>query len=113
MNERERFIRAIEADPEDDAVRLVFADWLDDNDDPDRARFIRLQCEHHRLYWRLGPRIKSPHRRELEREIDALLKRHRKAWTDGLPAWTQKVRFERGFLLIFRMTGKQFLDDAG
>jgi uncharacterized protein (TIGR02996 family) len=32
--------------PEDDALRLVYADWLDDHDEPDRARFVRLQCAH-------------------------------------------------------------------
>src|SRR5262249_49720387 len=113
VNDRERFIRAIEAEPEDDAVRLVFADWLDENGDADRARFIRLQCEHHRLYGRACPSVKSPHRRELEQEINTLLKRHRTAWTAGLPAWTEREPFERGFLCIWRMTGKQFLDDAG
>ena len=42
----EPFLRAICADPEDDTVRLVYADWLDENGDPDRAAFIRLQIEY-------------------------------------------------------------------
>jgi len=33
----------------DDAVRLVFADWLEDHGDPDRAAFIRVQIELERL----------------------------------------------------------------
>src|SRR5262245_30450084 len=28
----------------DDAPRLVYADWLDDHDQPDRAELIRVQC---------------------------------------------------------------------
>jgi uncharacterized protein (TIGR02996 family) len=34
--------------PEDDAPRLVYADWLEDRGDPDslaRAEFIRVQIE--------------------------------------------------------------------
>lgn len=29
------------ADPSDDGLRLIYADWLEDNGDPDRAEFIR------------------------------------------------------------------------
>ena len=34
---------AILADPADDAPRLVYADWLDENGQAERAEFIRLQ----------------------------------------------------------------------
>ena len=37
------FLRAICDQPADDAPRLVFADWLDEHGDPDRAEFIRVQ----------------------------------------------------------------------
>lgn len=36
-------LRALAADPDDDAVRLVFADWLDDHDRPAEAECVRLQ----------------------------------------------------------------------
>lgn len=36
---------AVVAAPDDDTVRLVAADWLDEHDDPDRAAFIRAQVE--------------------------------------------------------------------
>ncbi len=42
---REDFLQAIAESPDEDAIRLVFADWLEENGDPDRAEFIRLQCE--------------------------------------------------------------------
>ncbi|MCI0704403.1 MAG: TIGR02996 domain-containing protein [Planctomycetia bacterium] len=35
---------AIVAHAEEDTPRLVYADWLDENGDPDRAAFIRVQC---------------------------------------------------------------------
>lgn len=41
MNDEEAFLAAILADPEDDTVRLVFADWLDENGHHARAGFIR------------------------------------------------------------------------
>ena len=31
--------------PDEDASRLIFADWLDEHDQPERAEFIRLQCQ--------------------------------------------------------------------
>ena len=37
-------LAAIVADPDDDTPRLVFADWLDENDRPDEAAFLRVQC---------------------------------------------------------------------
>ena len=41
MTEEEGFLRAIEENPEDDATRLVFADWLEERGDW-RAEFVRL-----------------------------------------------------------------------
>ena len=37
-------LRAIHDEPDDDAPRLVYADWLEEHGDPDRGRFIRIQC---------------------------------------------------------------------
>src|SRR5687768_11840778 len=49
MTDAPAFFRAIEANPDDDTPRLVYADWLDENaaSEADRARaeFIRVQCE--------------------------------------------------------------------
>src|SRR5262249_20752151 len=44
VNQREAFLQAILDDPGDDAVRLVFADWLEEHDDP-LGEFIRLQMQ--------------------------------------------------------------------
>lgn len=38
------FVRAIIEAPADDAVRLIFADWLEDRGESARATFIRFQC---------------------------------------------------------------------
>jgi uncharacterized protein (TIGR02996 family) len=44
MPESEAFLKAICANPDDDGPRLIFTDWLEDNGDPERAEFIRVQC---------------------------------------------------------------------
>jgi uncharacterized protein (TIGR02996 family) len=38
-------LRAVLENPEDDTVRLVYADWLDENDQPKRAELIRAQVK--------------------------------------------------------------------
>jgi uncharacterized protein (TIGR02996 family) len=45
MSDRDALLAAIRAQPDEDTPRLVFADWLDEHDDPDRAAFIRAQVE--------------------------------------------------------------------
>ena len=49
MTEREALLRAVCENPDDDTPRLVFADWLQENGEDDRAEFIRVQCEAARL----------------------------------------------------------------
>src|SRR5262249_54353685 len=39
------FLDAIIEDPEDDTPRLVYADWLDDQGEAERAELIRLQYD--------------------------------------------------------------------
>ncbi len=52
MEQEEQLLRAIVENPDDDAVRLVYADWLEENAEASsmpsplaRAEFIRLQIE--------------------------------------------------------------------
>ena len=47
MTDRDALLRAICANPEDDAPRLIYADWLDEHGDPLQAEFIRLQIGQH------------------------------------------------------------------
>jgi len=44
MTDATAFLAAIHAAPEDDAARLVFADWLDEHGEPGRADLIRRMC---------------------------------------------------------------------
>src|SRR5262245_8986058 len=74
------FLRTILADPDDDAVRLVFADWLGEHGQPERAEFIRLQIERTQR-----PRNDPQRRQPGEREL-ALLAAHGKRWLEPLRA---------------------------
>ncbi len=42
---RRAFLRDIIANPQDDGVRLIYADWLEEQGETDRAEFIRVQIE--------------------------------------------------------------------
>ena len=44
MNEREALLRAVLEAPDDDAPRLVYADWLEEHGEAERAEFIRVDC---------------------------------------------------------------------
>jgi len=43
MSQDAAFVQAIVAQPEDQALRLIYADWLDDRGDP-RAAYLRLEA---------------------------------------------------------------------
>ena len=97
MSDREAFLRAIRANPDDDTTRLVFADWLDEHGEPERAEFIRVQCELEPIRYR----IDNPRALELHNREEQLLRARGEEWqgTDHLltnPADFGPV-FRRGF----------------
>ena len=64
MTQGDGFIRAITENPDDDALRLVYADWLEERGNP-RGEFIRLQCALERMSQE-DPRRESLQAREQE-----------------------------------------------
>ena len=74
----EPFIAAIQAALDDDTPRVVFADWLEEHGDPDRAEFIRAQCELERL------RAEGRRNLALGRRGKELLAAHADRWTEPL-----------------------------
>jgi uncharacterized protein (TIGR02996 family) len=94
---RQAFLSAICAEPNEKVHRLVFADWLDDHGDAARAEFIRLQVhrdglppEHPLVRWSLG--------REAE-----LLEAHGATWLAELPPGLTRPRWHRGFVEEIRI----------
>ena len=94
MSDAPALLAAIRAAPDDDAPRLVYADWLDEHGQPERAEFIRLQCE--------LARANDPSLRRREAE---LLAAHHDAFAGPLLAPGFRFRFERGLPVAFGHTG--------
>lgn len=101
------FLQAILETPDDDAPRLVFADWLDEHGEEARAEFIRVQCE-------LARREDEDLRRtQGERRQRALLAKHGDRWREELPAWARKGSvFRRGFVEEVTAKAPQFVKGA-
>ena len=91
MDEHLAFLQAILADPDDDAPRLVYADWLEERGDP-RAEFIRAQCAAN------GLPFGDPERARLRKRAGALLARHEAEWVGDVPRYARSWRFRRGFV---------------
>ncbi len=68
-SDRYELLAAIRANPDDDAPRLEFADWLDRQGESDFAQLIRLELERDRL------QKTDPRRRELNDRAMALWRR--------------------------------------
>src|SRR5687767_4751664 len=71
------FFDAIARAPDDHEARAVYADWLEEVGDADRAEYIRLEAELHRI----APRLK-----ELPARLD--------------PAWLDAVSRKRRLVLV-------------
>jgi uncharacterized protein (TIGR02996 family) len=76
LTDGEILLRAILATPEDDAPRLIYADWLEENGEEERAEFIRVQCE----LGSLG--FGNPEENQIRRSdrIGELARRQRSLW---------------------------------
>jgi uncharacterized protein (TIGR02996 family) len=104
MTDGNALYRAILANPDDDAPRLVRADWLDEQGDPDRAAFVRYQCE----WARLVPG--HPRYRELLGLWQVLERRHRDGWTADLGDAGRYCGFWRGLPDFFEVDTGQAIE---
>jgi uncharacterized protein (TIGR02996 family) len=111
----EAFFQAIMADPHDETARLIYADWLQEQDDPGkvaRGQFIRIQCQLHHLP------ADDPQAEALRAQEAKLWKKYRSAWLKDVPTILRSrgLVFHRGFLeemalpvRAFRRHGAQLL----
>jgi uncharacterized protein (TIGR02996 family) len=79
MTDHDALLRAIAEHPEEDTPRLMYADWLDENDQPDRAEFVRVQVELGRLD------LNDPARRPWVVRHVQFLRDHVPGWKAELP----------------------------
>src|SRR5262245_41972442 len=103
----EGLLRDVLDHPDDDGVRLIYADWLEDNGEPDRAEFIRLQIELARMDG------EAPRRPTLVARERALLRAHQAEWTRGLKGIVTGFTFERGVVAWVDLPARRFLERGG
>jgi uncharacterized protein (TIGR02996 family) len=92
MADNQTLLNAIVESPDDDAVRLVYSDWLEEHGEADRAEFVRAQIE-------LARGIADDARRERLRQREReLLAAHELEWVGPLRAAVRRATFVRGFV---------------
>ncbi len=109
--------RAIRANPDNDAHRLVYADWLEEEfhnrhlpaAEGARAEFIRLQC---RLA--ADATLTNAVRQTLWQRAHDLLRTHAHEWEQPLrQLGASIISYERGFPTAVGIGFREFLDNAG
>jgi uncharacterized protein (TIGR02996 family) len=106
-SEEEALLRTIMAEPEADAPRLVYADWLEEQGDSDRAEFIRLSCSITAI-----PES-SPEWQQLRGRMYELKEINGALWTQFVPAWGRnRIFFHRGLLTEIRCPLYDFTHDC-
>jgi len=100
VDERQGLLQAVLDAPDDDALRLIFADWLEEHGEAERAEFIRVQCElavvHKRLHDLSQSEVEGDYDRwaELRQRESELLEGFALYWLlDAFPA-IEPERFE-------------------
>jgi len=113
MTDESALLGAIRGNPDEDTPRLVFADWLQENGQTERAEFIRLQCEAARMP--LG----TKDRRKKEIAAEKLFKAHKVEWFG--PLWKKfysskpavsHCHIERGFITSLKNDVREFIAHA-
>jgi uncharacterized protein (TIGR02996 family) len=108
MTEAGAFMRAIIDRPDDDSPRLIYADWLEENGETERAEFIRLQCA------RSSARTQTSVRPEaVLREMD-LLEHYQAQWTPRIAQLAKSLQasFNRGFIEHVLVEARAFVAGA-
>jgi uncharacterized protein (TIGR02996 family) len=127
MTPEDAFLEDIREHPDDDAPRLIFADWLEDNGDADRAEFIRA-----RVLVKGLAGSDSPHDEQAEESYrwraGVLLEANWKRWAEPLGAfygqttqfnWPSRgyhrdrlAYFPRGFIEAIQLDASRFIHVA-
>jgi uncharacterized protein (TIGR02996 family) len=125
MVENEELLQAILDNPEDDAPRWIYADWLDDQGENIRAEFIRVQLERFQLFgdtpFTLTSELSAKHPRYdavmmreasiLAMHFQSFLEPYRKKG-EPLQSRDSHAAFHRGFINKVWMRARTFLTKA-
>jgi uncharacterized protein (TIGR02996 family) len=116
MNKHEDFLHAVCENPDDEMLRLLFADWLEENGEEERAEFIRLQIEIDRL-----PDGKN--KQKIRSRETELLKKYKDEWAapfrqfevaDSFRRFVFGVHFRQDFVWALSLNDEdhRFVDNA-
>lgn len=108
MPENEPLLKAVLDSPDDDAPRLRYAEWCEQQPDlatKDRARFIRAQIA-------LSKLAVPDQTYELRSTSEKLNRVHAAVWALPLVALVDRYQFDRGFVELVGLSAKHFLENA-
>ena len=92
MSDEAAFLRAIQADPADATAKLVYADWLDEHGESEKAKYLRLAAR----------TVASRRANEPERLRFYELERRHSVWVELLnqvpPIWDEVTMYALGRL---------------
>lgn len=106
MSLEDVFVRDVLDNPEDDAVRLICADWLTDQIAPEKAArgdFIHLQCQRTRLP------ADDPEASDMLAAERDLLAEYQADWVGSLADEVERFEFRRGFVEGVTLAAAAFL----
>jgi uncharacterized protein (TIGR02996 family) len=104
--QRQGLLQAIKDDPEDDTAPLIYADWLEENGQPERAEYIRLSIRESRA-------STDAERSDLCSRCDEISGRHWKRWLQPLSRdMVHGLTFDRRRMPIFHLDLDDFLQNA-
>ncbi len=111
---KEQFLEDIFDNPGDTSTRLIYADWLEENGQPDRGEFIRTQCSKSPLSYTLQRFVDKRHLWVSDRGLLPLLREmggellRSYSWGDEVPGevrtetkireWKLRLTYRRGFI---------------
>lgn len=106
MNEHRAFLNAIHERLDDDAPRLMYADWLTEQGQSERGEFIHIQCELARMEY------DDPRRPDFEARQWELLLEYNQPWAGSLADLTLAWTFRRGFIEAVTLRTARFLAEG-
>lgn len=95
------FLAEVIADPDNNAPRLIYADWLEEQGSP-RGEFIRIQCELEEID------ELDPGYLDLRHRNDELLDLYGSEWANEIGEDVRRCVYRRGFVETVTVTARSF-----
>lgn len=111
MAKEDELLKAVLDSPDDDAPRLAYADWCEQQSDPQtraRGEFIRAQI----TLVNLGQGMPHEQKFELGYREETLERDYRLAWAGSLATLVDDFQYDRGFVELVALSARGFLDRA-